>query len=60
VAGPQPSRLPRAPPNERTRMPAKSEKQRRWAFAKMGEKWARKHHFDEVKGEPKKTSKKKK
>jgi len=30
-------------------MPAKSEKQRRWAFANKGEKWARAHHFDKVK-----------
>lgn len=27
-------------------MPAKSQAQRRWAFAVMGEKWARAHHFD--------------
>ena len=26
-------------------MPAKSEAQRRWAFGRMGEKWARKHHY---------------
>jgi len=27
-------------------MPAKSEAQRRWAFGRMGAKWAKKHHFD--------------
>lgn len=27
-------------------MPAKSEKQRRWAFGVKGEAWARRHHFD--------------
>lgn len=27
-------------------MPAVSSQQRRWAFGKMGEAWARRHHFD--------------
>ena len=27
-------------------MPAKSEAQRKWAFAVKGEKWAKAHHFD--------------
>jgi len=27
-------------------MPAKSEQQRKWAFASKGMKWARAHHFD--------------
>ena len=27
-------------------MPAKSEAQRRWAFGRMGARWAKKHHFD--------------
>ena len=27
-------------------MPAKSQRQRRWAFGKMGEAWARLHHMD--------------
>jgi hypothetical protein len=27
-------------------MPARSEAQRRWAFANKGAAWARKHHFD--------------
>jgi hypothetical protein len=27
-------------------MPAKSEAQRKWAFAVKGEDWAKKHHFD--------------
>ena len=40
-------------------MPAKSQKQRRWAFGVKGEKWARKHHFDN-KGKLPKTSRKKK
>lgn len=26
-------------------MPARSQAQRRWAFGKMGSRWARKHHF---------------
>ena len=27
-------------------MPAVSAAQRRWAFGRMGAKWARKHHYD--------------
>lgn len=27
-------------------MPARSQAQRRWAFGKMGAKWAKAHHFD--------------
>jgi hypothetical protein len=27
-------------------MPAKSEAQRKWAFAVKGAKWAKAHHFD--------------
>jgi len=27
-------------------MPARSEQQRKWAFAVKGEKWARAHHYD--------------
>lgn len=27
-------------------MPAKSQAQRRWAFGKMGVKWAKRHHYD--------------
>jgi hypothetical protein len=34
-------------------MPAKSRKQQRWAFAVKGAAWARKHHFDRVKGKRK-------
>jgi hypothetical protein len=37
-------------------MPAKSQKQRRWVFGVKGEKWAKKHHFDN-KGKLPKTSK---
>lgn len=37
-------------------MPAKSEKQRRWAFATKGAAWAKKHHFDKVKRGRKKKS----
>lgn len=32
-------------------MPAKSDKQRRWAFATHGEAWAKRHHFDKVEGQ---------
>ena len=39
-------------------MPAKSQKQRRWAFGTKGEKWARAHHFDN-KGKLPKTARKK-
>jgi hypothetical protein len=37
-------------------MPAKSQKQRRWAFAVKGPKWARAHHFDKVRKGRKKKS----
>jgi hypothetical protein len=30
--------------------PARSEKQRRWAFGVKGKKWAKAHHFDKLKG----------
>lgn len=39
-------------------MPAKSQQQRRWAFAVMGPRWAKAHHFDN-KGKLPKTSRKK-
>lgn len=41
-------------------MPAQSRKQQKWAFGAKGEKWAREHHFDEVRAEkrPKKRRKK--
>lgn len=29
-------------------MPAKSARQRRWAFAVKGKAWAKKHHFDKL------------
>jgi hypothetical protein len=32
--------------DERRRMPAKSQRQRRWAFGVKGEKWARAHGYD--------------
>jgi len=40
-------------------MPARSQKQRAWAFAVKGPAWARKHHFDNP-GKLPKTVKKKK
>ena len=40
-------------------MPAKSQQQRKWAFARKGPKWAREHHFDN-KGKLPKTSRKRK
>jgi hypothetical protein len=40
-------------------MPAKSQKQRAWAFAVKGPAWAKKHHFDN-KGKLPKTAPKKK
>jgi hypothetical protein len=41
-------------------MPAKSQKQRRWAFGVKGEKWARNHHFDNKGKLPKKSRRGKK
>jgi hypothetical protein len=41
-------------------MPAKSQKQRRWAFGVKGEKWARSHHFDNKGKLPKKSRRSKK
>jgi hypothetical protein len=41
-------------------MPAKSRRQQRWAFAVKGERWARAHHFDRVRGGGKKRSKRSK
>jgi hypothetical protein len=38
------------------RMPAKSQRQRAWAFANKGAGWAKKHHFNN-KGKLPKTSK---
>jgi hypothetical protein len=35
-------------------MPAKSQKQRAWAFSVKGPKWAREHHFDNKGKLPKK------
>jgi hypothetical protein len=29
-------------------MPARSERQRRYLFAKFGEAWVRRHHFDRL------------
>lgn len=40
-------------------MPAKSQKQRAWAFAVKGAAWARAHHFD-TKGKLPKRAKRKK
>lgn len=40
-------------------MPAKSQKQRAWAYGVKGKSWAKKHHFDN-KGKLPKTSRKKK
>jgi hypothetical protein len=40
-------------------MPAKSQKQRAWAFGVMGPSWAKAHHFNN-KGKLPKTSRKKK
>jgi hypothetical protein len=40
-------------------MPAKSRRQQKWAFATKGEKWARKHHFDELAAGKKKPAAKK-
>ena len=40
-------------------MPAKSQQQRKWAFGAKGEKWAKKHHFDNKGKLPKKSRKKK-
>lgn len=41
-------------------MPAKSQKQREWAFAVKGEKWAHEHHFDNPGKLPSRVSAKKK
>jgi hypothetical protein len=41
----------------RKKMPAKSQRQRAWAFANKGPAWARAHHFDN-KGKLPKTAKK--
>jgi hypothetical protein len=35
-------------------MPARSNKQRRWAFAVKGPAWAKRHHFDKVRRSRKK------
>lgn len=40
-------------------MPAKSQKQRAWAFASKGKGWAKKHHFDNKGKLPKRSRKKK-
>lgn len=40
-------------------MPAKSQKQRAWAYANKGPGWAKKHHFNN-KGKLPKTSRKRK
>jgi hypothetical protein len=37
-------------------MPARSEKQRRWAFARKGKAWAKRHHFDRVRRRRKRRS----
>jgi hypothetical protein len=44
----------------RRTMPAKSEKQRRFLFARFGEAWAKRHHFNNKGKLPKQASKKKK
>jgi hypothetical protein len=41
-------------------MPAKSAKQRRWAFGAKGAAWARKHHFNTKGKLPKRKKKGKK
>jgi hypothetical protein len=38
-------------------MPAKSQAQRRWAYANKGGAWAKKHHFDNKGKLPKKVKK---
>ena len=38
-------------------MPAKSRKQQKYLYAKKGEEWVKKHHFDKVK--PQKPKKRK-
>jgi hypothetical protein len=40
-------------------MPAKSQAQRKWAFAVKGAKWAKAHHFDNPGKLPKRVKKKK-
>ena len=40
-------------------MPAVSQAQRKWAFSVKGEKWARKHHFDNPGKLPKRARKRK-
>lgn len=35
-------------------MPARSEKQRRWAFANKGAAWAKRHGFDKIRKKKKK------
>jgi len=39
-------------------MPARSQKQRRWAFGVKGAAWARKHHFDNKGKLPKRVKRK--
>jgi len=41
-------------------MPAKLQKQRRWAFGVKGDSWARAHHMDNKGKLPKRAKKKKK
>jgi hypothetical protein len=56
--------LPGVPPDPRRKkeevMPAKSAKQRRWAFGAKGAAWARKHHFNTKGKLPKRKKKGKK
>jgi hypothetical protein len=40
-------------------MPAKSQKQRRWAYGVMGSAWAKRHHFDNKGKLPKQAKKRK-
>jgi hypothetical protein len=39
-------------------MPAKSQQQRKWAYANKGAAWAKKHHFDNKGKLPKRAKKK--